>query len=157
VPRAEPQRTAPLAAWAHHENARKEWLTHRCVRAATRRGIRNACQELSRRETRLYRQRDKKSRLPWLTGFAERAQSPTNDAVVCADAVQKPNQAIAAKAEAAKRGDQICEAEFYLGEMAYIRGDKAEAESAFTRAKEICPKTFIEYEAAVNELAILKK
>jgi lipoprotein NlpI len=65
--------------------------------------------------------------------------------------------AIAAKAEAAKRGDQVCEAEFYLGEMAYVRGDKAEAESAFTRAKEICPKTFIEYEAAVNELAILKK
>jgi lipoprotein NlpI len=50
-----------------------------------------------------------------------------------------------------KKG-QLCEANFYVGELASLRGDKEEAVRLFRLATDDCPKTFIERLAASLEL-----
>ena len=50
-----------------------------------------------------------------------------------------------------KRG-QVCEANFYVGELALQRGDREEALRLFRLATDDCPKTFIERSAASLEL-----
>jgi lipoprotein NlpI len=47
---------------------------------------------------------------------------------------------------------QVCEANFYTGELALQHGAKDEATRLFRLAAADCPKTFDEYEAAVAEL-----
>ena len=50
---------------------------------------------------------------------------------------------------------QVCEANFYTGELALQRGDKDGATRLFRLAAAGCPKPFIEYEGAVAEIKAL--
>jgi tetratricopeptide (TPR) repeat protein len=60
--------------------------------------------------------------------------------------------AAADDADAWTKKGQVCEANFYLGELALQRGDKEEAARLFRLATDDCPKTFIERSAASLEL-----
>ena len=53
---------------------------------------------------------------------------------------------------AAGKPDEKCEAAFYAGEWHLLRGKKDEARPELQSAADTCPKTFIEYTAAVAEL-----
>jgi tetratricopeptide (TPR) repeat protein len=53
-----------------------------------------------------------------------------------------------------KKG-QVCEANFYIGELALQQSNNDEAKRLFGRAAADCPKEFIEYEAAAAELRAL--
>ena len=53
------------------------------------------------------------------------------------------------------RTGQICEANFYAGEIARLAGTKPEAKRLFTLAAQDCPSTWIELEAATAELKAL--
>jgi tetratricopeptide (TPR) repeat protein len=55
--------------------------------------------------------------------------------------------------EALHKQDRDCEASFYTGEMAIIRGQKDEAKRHLEHAAEVCPKTFIEHSGTMAELA----
>jgi lipoprotein NlpI len=50
---------------------------------------------------------------------------------------------------------QVCEANFYAGELALQRGDKDGAPRLFRLAAAGCPKSFIEYDGAVAEIKAL--
>lgn len=50
-----------------------------------------------------------------------------------------------------------CQASFYLGEGALLRGDPAAAATQFGAARESCPRYFVEYEGAVAELKRMGK
>jgi lipoprotein NlpI len=54
-----------------------------------------------------------------------------------------------------KRREQVCEANFYSGEMALFRGAREEATRLFRIAASECPHTFVERSAAVAELKAL--
>jgi tetratricopeptide (TPR) repeat protein len=58
--------------------------------------------------------------------------------------------------DAKTKNGQVCEANFYSGELALQRGDKAEATRLFRQAGEDCPKSFVEYEGATAELKTLE-
>ncbi len=47
---------------------------------------------------------------------------------------------------------QLCEADFYIGELALDQGARDEAKRRLHQAAAGCPKTFVEYTAAVAEL-----
>jgi lipoprotein NlpI len=51
--------------------------------------------------------------------------------------------------------NQICEANFYSGELALQRGTKDEATRLFKLAVDGCPKMSIEYQSATAELKAL--
>ena len=51
-----------------------------------------------------------------------------------------------------KQREQSCEASFFLGEDAVLRHSVAEAVSLLRQARESCPVSFIEYDAAIAEL-----
>ena len=53
-----------------------------------------------------------------------------------------------------KRG-KICEANFYTGELALIRGKKDDAIRLFTAASSDCPLSWSEWESADAELKML--
>ena len=53
-----------------------------------------------------------------------------------------------------KRG-QICEANFYIGQSALIKGAKNDAIRFFRLAANDCPRSFIEWDAAKAELKAL--
>jgi lipoprotein NlpI len=57
---------------------------------------------------------------------------------------------------AANRPQETCEAEFYIGAWHLLRGSNAEARTALQVAADTCPKTYIEYTAAVAELKRLE-
>ena len=69
----------------------------------------------------------------------------TPDAVLAA--AESPN--------AQMQRDQICEANFYGGELALQRGTKDEATRLFKLATDGCPKSSIEYQSATAELKAL--
>jgi Flp pilus assembly protein TadD len=52
---------------------------------------------------------------------------------------------------AAVKPDDRCEAYFYIGQWYVLKDNKADAEAALKTALDTCPKTFIEYAAAVAE------
>jgi Flp pilus assembly protein TadD len=52
---------------------------------------------------------------------------------------------------AAVKPDDRCEAYFYVGQWYVLKDNKADAEAALKTALDTCPKTFIEYAAAVAE------
>ena len=103
-----------------------------------------------------------------------RAKEKTADAEELARNIGKPDaaawpgplaayflgQATAAQAmdAAARPGDsrtrklQTCQASFYLGEDALLRGDAEAAKKQLTEARDSCPRFFVEYEAAAAEL-----
>jgi lipoprotein NlpI len=58
---------------------------------------------------------------------------------------------------AAGKPEERCELEFYVGEWQLTRGNKAEASKALQTAADTCPKDFVEYRGAVEELKRLKK
>jgi lipoprotein NlpI len=58
----------------------------------------------------------------------------------------------AATLAAAGKPDQRCEARFYVGEWHLLKGDRAAARKGFEEAIGLCPKGFIEYNAAQGEL-----
>jgi lipoprotein NlpI len=60
--------------------------------------------------------------------------------------------AAADDADAKKKKGELCEANFYGGELAFQRGTREEAARLFRLAVEDCPKTFIEWSAASAEL-----
>jgi lipoprotein NlpI len=62
----------------------------------------------------------------------------------------------AATRDAAGTPEERCEAQFYVGEWKLLRGSKADATTDLQGALDSCPKTFIEYEAAVAEMKRLK-
>jgi lipoprotein NlpI len=64
--------------------------------------------------------------------------------------------AAADDADASTRRDQVCEANFYVGELALQRGAKEEAVRLFRLAAADCPKAFIEYTGAAAELRMLE-
>ena len=51
--------------------------------------------------------------------------------------------------------DQVCEANFYIGELMLQRGDKADAMRLLRLAASACPKRFMEYSGAVAVLKAL--
>ena len=57
---------------------------------------------------------------------------------------------------AAVKPDDRCEAYFYIGQWYVLKDNKADAEAALKTALDTCPKTFIEYAAAVAELKRLR-
>jgi lipoprotein NlpI len=57
---------------------------------------------------------------------------------------------------AAAKPDQKCEAQFYIGQWHVVKGNRADAETALQAAVDTCPKTFVEYRAAVVELKRLQ-
>jgi hypothetical protein len=57
--------------------------------------------------------------------------------------------------DATKKKGQVCEANFYSGELALQRDARGEATRLFKLAADGCPKTFTEYRAAVAELKAL--
>lgn len=54
--------------------------------------------------------------------------------------------------QAATSPEQRCEARFYIGSWLLLRGDKAAAGRELRTAESSCPKSFVEYAAAVSEL-----
>jgi lipoprotein NlpI len=68
-----------------------------------------------------------------------------------------PETALAAAedADAKKQKDQVCEANFYAGELALQRSSKEDAARLFGLAVADCPKLFIEWSAAKAELKAL--
>jgi lipoprotein NlpI len=52
--------------------------------------------------------------------------------------------------------EQMCEANFYLGEWHLIKGEKEHARSLFSKAESECPPDYLEYAGAVSELERLK-
>jgi lipoprotein NlpI len=54
--------------------------------------------------------------------------------------------------DARKSKDQLCEAHFYLGEYHLLHNRPGEAHTFLQNAEQECPKTFVEYRAAVAEL-----
>jgi tetratricopeptide (TPR) repeat protein/membrane protease YdiL (CAAX protease family) len=63
--------------------------------------------------------------------------------------------AAADDADATKKREQLCEANFYTGELALQNGNKNEAARLFKQAAADCPKTFDESSAANAELQTL--
>jgi lipoprotein NlpI len=59
--------------------------------------------------------------------------------------------------DAKKRRDQVCEAHFYLGEYQLLNNRPNEARALLQEAEQECPKTFVEYRAAVAELKRLTR
>lgn len=57
---------------------------------------------------------------------------------------------------AAKTAEQKCEVQFYIGEWHLTRKDRSEAIKALQAAIDSCPKDFVEYRAAVDELKRVK-
>jgi lipoprotein NlpI len=57
---------------------------------------------------------------------------------------------------AAKKPEERCEAEFYIGQWLLLR-DRDSAVGPLKMAADICPKTFIEYRGALAELKRLEK
>ena len=57
--------------------------------------------------------------------------------------------------DASTRTGQVCEANFYTGELALQQGKKDEAKRLFDRAAADCPRSFPEYDGAVAELKVL--
>jgi lipoprotein NlpI len=62
----------------------------------------------------------------------------------------------AADPDPKKHTEQMCEANFYLGEWHLLNNEEQQARMLFTRAQNECPKTFVEYTGAVSELQRLK-
>ena len=58
--------------------------------------------------------------------------------------------------DAAANPDAKCEAQYYIGAWHAVKGGTAAAATALKTATDSCPKTFIEYAAAVAELKRLK-
>jgi lipoprotein NlpI len=52
----------------------------------------------------------------------------------------------------ADKPEQRCEAQFYIGELSLLQGDRASAANAFQAVTDTCPKLSFEYVAAVAEL-----
>jgi len=63
--------------------------------------------------------------------------------------------AAADDADAKTRRGQLCEANFYVGELALQQGDKAEAARLFRLAAAGCPREFVEGSSATAELEAL--
>jgi tetratricopeptide (TPR) repeat protein len=63
--------------------------------------------------------------------------------------------AAAQNADVKTMNGQVCEANFYTGELALLQGAKEEAAGLFERAAIDCPKDFIEWPAARAELKAL--
>jgi len=64
--------------------------------------------------------------------------------------------AAAAQGDPAGRSGRECEAHYYLGEIALLKGDKATARSHFEKAVATGARDYVEYDAAKAELARLK-
>jgi predicted Zn-dependent protease len=52
--------------------------------------------------------------------------------------------------------EQMCEADFYLGEWHLIKGEKENARLLFSKSKSECPPDYLEYAVAVSELERLQ-
>ena len=50
------------------------------------------------------------------------------------------------------RNEQLCEAHFYIGEWHLLKGSRAPAVASLRAARDQCPKGFVEYTGAVQEL-----
>jgi lipoprotein NlpI len=57
--------------------------------------------------------------------------------------------------DATKRKGQVCEANFYTGELSLLKGSKNEATRLFRIAASDCPHNFIEWDGANAELKAL--
>jgi len=57
---------------------------------------------------------------------------------------------------AGTKRDEQCEALFYIGQWQLLRGARAPARKAFRTAVDTCPKDFVEYRGAMDELKRLK-
>jgi lipoprotein NlpI len=53
---------------------------------------------------------------------------------------------------AASKPEQRSEAQFYVGEWHLLQGERAQATKALQAAVDTCPKDFIEYRGAVEEM-----
>ncbi|MBF0507239.1 MAG: tetratricopeptide repeat protein [Nitrospirae bacterium] len=58
--------------------------------------------------------------------------------------------------EQKKYKEQLCEANFFLGEWHLLHNETQQARMLFTKAQNECPKTFSEYGSAVTELQRIK-
>ena len=66
-------------------------------------------------------------------------------------------RSLSATLDAADKPNERCEVEFYIGQWHIVKGDPAAAAAPLKTAVESCPKAFIEYASAVNELKRLKR
>jgi len=64
--------------------------------------------------------------------------------------------AAAATGDEKKRREQQCEARFYAAERFLAKGRRDEARPLLEKARDECPRDFIEYHSAVNELAAFR-
>jgi lipoprotein NlpI len=55
-----------------------------------------------------------------------------------------------------KQKENLCEAQYYLGQHNLLRGNNSEARKLFSTAVETCPTSFVEYSGAQAELKRLK-
>jgi lipoprotein NlpI len=65
--------------------------------------------------------------------------------------------AAADDADAHKKRGQVCEANFYIGELALQQGAKADAARLFAQAAADCPREFVEGSSATTELEALRR
>jgi lipoprotein NlpI len=98
--------------------------------------------------------KDAKDELAKNTAKADPAKWP--GPVIALFLGQADETALAAATQEAGDADgrkrRECQASFYLGERALIRGEKAEAKTRLEAARDTCPKYFIEREGAEAEL-----
>jgi len=93
------------------------------------------------------------SRLPQTTSQIDMANWPGPIIrLFLGEMTQADVLAAAADPDADKQRAQVCEAGFYSGELALVRGDREEALRLFRLAASNCPKTFSEWIAANAEL-----
>ena len=59
---------------------------------------------------------------------------------------------VAARGDAKKQREQLCEAAFYVGELHSLQRRQRGARALFEQAERDCPKDFLEYFSATAEL-----
>lgn len=55
-----------------------------------------------------------------------------------------------------KNKEQLCEADFFLGEWHILRNERQKARVLLSKAEKECPRNFLEYESALSELRRLR-
>jgi lipoprotein NlpI len=97
------------------------------------------------------------SRLPELAAQVDMSKWPAPIIRFLLGEITSPAMFEAAKdGNASKERGQLCEANFFSGELALQRGAKDEAVRTFRSIASDCPKTFFEYSAANAELKALE-
>ena len=87
----------------------------------------------------------------WLAGSKE-ADWPAPVMAHLAGQLDRESLFAAAEADAGKRAGRLCEARFFVAEADLAAGRAQEGRALLEKARDECPRNFIEYEATLREL-----